>query len=430
MKKLIASSAIILLCLFSVHARVYETLVLSDGFKLQGYIMERVPGEYMKMQVESIVGTIDRDYIDDTQDVVQNNRSLMKITLNEEGIEALGGDEDLKPIEDNYAFNSVLGPVKVLLNGRNRFDYEFAPKDGCGEYMINEEIIVAIETTPRAGDAMRGLVDVIETSSDNYRGQIVKNVLGQAISMVDEEGVPYEDINVNEIVSMKVEGLDGEEDILKQAEFLDVVESDNYDEPLTGVILAKIYDDDSEKDQIVIYTLSDEEIAVPTNSITKFGREKNPDFKAGKKYTVNSGEVWVNGNKAKRYNGALEQKKNSYSLGFDAANKGAIEIKYTDLDDGELVVENKYESQFRNPNLLKMLPSRIVSQSGKRTYAFDDTELMNSHSNVIEQGRPNSKDVVKTIFKVNKPGSKMSDLYILFYKSGDKNLAYIIKILG
>ena len=137
MKKLIASSAIILLCLFSVHARVYETLVLSDGFKLQGYIMERVPGEYMKMQVESIVGTIDRDYIDDTQDVVQNNRSLMKITLNEEGIEALGGDEDLKPIEDNYAFNSVLGPVKVLLNGRNRFDYEFAPKDGCGEYLIN-----------------------------------------------------------------------------------------------------------------------------------------------------------------------------------------------------------------------------------------------------------------------------------------------------
>ena len=63
MKKLLVSSAIILLCLTTVNAKVYETLVLSDGFKLQGYIMERIPGKSMVMNVESIIGRIDRSYI-------------------------------------------------------------------------------------------------------------------------------------------------------------------------------------------------------------------------------------------------------------------------------------------------------------------------------------------------------------------------------
>ena len=58
MKKLLVSSAIILLCLSTASAKVYETLVLSDGFKLQGYIMERIPGESMTMDVESIIGSI------------------------------------------------------------------------------------------------------------------------------------------------------------------------------------------------------------------------------------------------------------------------------------------------------------------------------------------------------------------------------------
>ena len=94
MKKLLVSSAIILLCLSTANAKVYETLVLSDGFKLQGYIMERIPGESMTMDVESIIGSIDKSYIENYQDVVKNNVPMMTITLNDEGIEALGGDAD------------------------------------------------------------------------------------------------------------------------------------------------------------------------------------------------------------------------------------------------------------------------------------------------------------------------------------------------
>ena len=162
MKKLLVSSAIILLCLSTANAKVYETLVLSDGFKLQGYIMERIPGESMTMDVESIIGSIDKSYIESSQDVVKNNVSMMTITLNDEGIEALGGDADMRPIENNYIFNSVLGPVEVLRKGQ-KYQYKYAPKGGCGVYVVDEGIIEAIETTPRDKDASRGIVDVVET---------------------------------------------------------------------------------------------------------------------------------------------------------------------------------------------------------------------------------------------------------------------------
>ena len=145
MKKLLVSSAIILLSLFTANAKVYETLVLSDGFKLQGYIMERIPGESMTMDVESIIGRIDRSYIESYQDVVKNGISMREFSLSEEGVEALGGDDELKPIENNYAFNSVLGPVELMGKGQ-KFLYKYAPKGGCGTYVVDESIIEAIET--------------------------------------------------------------------------------------------------------------------------------------------------------------------------------------------------------------------------------------------------------------------------------------------
>lgn len=429
MKKLLVSSAIILLCLSTANAKVYETLVLSDGFKLQGYIMERIPGESMTMDVESIIGSIDKSYIEDYQDVVKNNVSMMTITLNDEGIEALGGDADMRPIENNYIFNSVLGPVEVLRKGQ-KYQYKYAPKDGCGVYVVDEGIIEAIETTPRDKEAARGIVDVVETrDGSTYSGQIIKNSLGQELLMNDDEGIPMDPISIDDVVSMRVIGLDEEEDILKQAEYLDVILSEDFGEPLEGVIVAKVYEEDSNNDHVVIYTLSGEEETVQTNSITKFGREKNKDFKAGKKYTVNSGEVWVCGNKAKRYDGRFERNKGSYGIVNAVAKKEAIEIKYSDLDDGEIIVENKSENRYSNPSLIRMNESKVAAPgASKNIYTFNDTELMNSRSNVVEMGRPNSKNVVRTVFKVKEPAVNTSDLYILFYKSENEDLVYIIRI--
>lgn len=429
MKKLLVSSAIILLCLSTANAKVYETLVLSDGFKLQGYIMERIPGESMTMDVESIIGSIDKSYIEDYQDVVKNNVPMMTITLNDEGIEALGGDADMKPVDNNYVFNSVLGPVEVLRKGQ-KYQYKYAPKDGCGVYVVDEGIIEAIETTPRDKDASRGIVDVVETrDGSTYSGQIIKNTLGQELLMNDDEGIPMDPISIDDVVSMRVIGLDEEEDILKQAEYLDVIESEDFGESLEGVIVAKVYEDDSNNDHVVIYTLSGDEETVQTNSITKFGREKNKDFKAGKKYTVNSGEVWVCGNKAKRYDGRFERNKGSYGIVNAVAKKEAIEIKYSDLDDGEIIVENKNENRYSNPSLIRMNESKVSAPgASKSIYTFNDSELMNSRSNVVEMGRPNSKNVVRTVYKVKEPAVNTSVLYILFYKSENEDLIYIIKI--
>ena len=248
--------------------------------------------------------------------------------------------------------------------------------------------------------------------------------------MNDNEGISIDPISVDEIVSMKVVGLDEEEDILKQAELLDVIESDDLREPLKGIIVAKVYEEDSDNDHVVIYTLSGDEETVQTNSITKFGREKNKDFKAGKKYTVNSGEVWVCGKKAKRYDGRFERNKGTYGIVNSVARKEAIEIKYADLDDGEIIVENKNENRYSNPCLIKMDPKKVAdSRASKSIYSFNDSELMNSRRNQVELGRPNSKNVVRTVFKVKKPAST-SDLYILFFMSDNEDLVYIIKMVA
>ena len=95
MKKLLVTSSILLLCMAWANATVYKTLILEDGFELKGYVMEEVPGESVKIHVDTIKGFIETNYIEKKEfRNNERNEPMMKFTLNNDGIIALGGNSN------------------------------------------------------------------------------------------------------------------------------------------------------------------------------------------------------------------------------------------------------------------------------------------------------------------------------------------------
>ena len=426
MKKLLVTSSILLLCMAWADATVYKTLILNDGFELKGYVMEEIPGESVKIHVDTIKGFIETNYVDKEEfRTNERNEPMVKIMLNNDGIIALGGDSNSKKVENNYRFNSLLGSVKINKKSSDRYDYEYAPKNGCGEYVVLDNSIKEMGTTPRSEDAARGLVDIIITQRGPLKGQIVHNDLGNTITIKDVTGV-YQTIESSEIVCMEVEGLDEDEkDILRQAEYFDVVQTNDYETPLVGVITAKKYYDDDDKDEVIVHTVSGEDVHVSYNSISKFSYRKNPNFKPGKKYDVGNGEVWINGVEINSFEGDYAVSNGKYRIPIKPARQAATKFKYSQLEDGILVLEHKDESAFRNSFLLKMNPQKKSNNVDQEYYSFSNSELTEDNIN-LDTRSTTANGIVRTTYLIKKP--RTTDYYILFFKDGKNSALYIISI--
>ncbi len=425
MKKLLVASSIILLALASAHATVYKTLVLNDGFKLTGCVMEEVPGKSVTIRVDTIAGRIDKSFIEaEERGYNEQGVSLTTIKLNAKGKKALNGSNG-KPVDNNYAYNSLQGSIVVKNDREGVYEYVCAPKGGCGTYTIVDNTIRIMERTPRPKDAARGLVDVITTKDgEQYEGQIVRNILGKTITIRHDDGRNI-DIVSNDIISMEVRGLDDEEDILKQTEFLDVIYAGGYETPLRGVLVAKIYDENPANDKITIHTESGLDVDVPYDLVSKFSYEKNKSYKPGKKYTVGINEVWVNGHKAKRYEGEYRRTNSNHRISMKAYQQ-AIKIDYADLEDGVMVLECKTKPGFKNPLLLKMDENKTHNGAQTEHYIFKDSELMNdgiSH----DSKNVSSNGIVKLTYPIDKP-ERGTDYYILYFGEESGPSIYIVGV--
>ena len=153
--------------------------------------------------------------------------------------------------------------------------------------------VVSIETLPR-DNSVRGLIDVIETSHDEYQGQIIKNTLGETIIIRANNGTDYE-INNDEVKSMRKVALDDSEDIFRQAEYLDQVYTQKDKKPIIGIITEKRFDDTrSDNDWIVLLTKDGNEEEINMNDITRYGFIVNNGYR---EHAVDYGEVWICGKK-------------------------------------------------------------------------------------------------------------------------------------
>lgn len=404
-----------LMYVLSIEAKVHDTLVLEDGFQLAGRIMERLPGESITIIVDNIKGKIEKAYID--TELSHDTSAGYLIRLNDAGKKAYGIGNQSSP--DNYFDASILHPVNLLKQGSiYEFETVFHGDENERCFEVDIQKVVSINTSPRDLKATRGLLDIIETRKDKYSGQIVENILGEMIVVLGTNGTKYE-INSDDVVSMKKEALNQNEDIFRQTELLDLVYTERNKEPIIGIITEKRFDEySSDNDCLVILTKDGSEVEVNMNEVTKYSYLINKGYR---EHPVDFGEVWICGQKG---NTVIPDKSgDTYQVLGSAMRDQMITIKYSDLNNQEIVIEHKNEPQFKTPYLIYCNPKNVSN----RIFNFSSEELMR---NTVPESWHTSLDQpdIERHYKLDKPAVNTNDWYLLFFMTSQNAMVYIIKI--
>ena len=101
-----------------------------------------------------------------------------------------------------------------------------------------------------------------------------------------------------------------------------------------------------------------------------------------------------------------------------------ITIKYSDLNNQEIVVEHKNEDQFKTPYLIYCNPKSVSN----KIYNFSPEELMR---NTVPESWHTSLDQpdIERHYKLNKkPDVNIKDRYLLFFMTGPGAMVYIINV--
>ena len=410
----------ILMSVHSIDAKVHDILVLDDGFQLKGQITERVPGESITIMVEEIQGRIKTSYLDPQKST--NSVGGYLIRLNDSGLHAYGFEQNSEISSNDYVYYSIKKPVSLIKKGASVYEYScnLSNNNTSKSFTVDIQKVVSIETLPR-DHSVRGLIDVIETNHDEYQGQIIKNTLGETIIIRANNGTDYE-INSDEVKSMRKEALDDNEDIFRQAEFLDQVYTQKDKKPIIGIITEKRFDDTlSDNDWIVLLTKDGNEEEINMNDITRYGFIVNNGYR---EHTVDYGEVWICGKKGES---TIPQKSGSKFQVPERTMRDRsrmITVKYSSLDNHEIIIEHKNEDQFKTPYLIKC-DSRAVTNG---TYSFTPEELM--QNTVPESWHTNldQPDIERHYKLKNMPAKNQNDRYLLFFMTGPQAIIYIINV--
>ena len=405
-----------LMCALSIEAKVYDTLVLDDEFQLAGRIIERVPGESITIIVDNIKGKIKEAYID--KKLSHDTSDGYLIRLNDAGKEAYGiGNQ---PSLDKYIDASILHSVNLRKQG-SVYEYESFLKGDENERRFEVDIqnVVSIISSPRDFKAKRGLLDIIETHKDKYSGQIVENILGEMIVVMGTNGTKYE-INSDDVVSMRKEALNQNEDIFKQAELLDQVYIKSKKEPIIGIITEKRFDEySSDNDCLVIITKDGNEVEVNMNEIAKYNYIINNGYRA---HPLDFGEVWICGKKG--HTVIPDKSGANFQVHERAMRDNMITIKYSDLDNQEIVIEHKNEDQFKTPYLIYCNPKSVSN----KIYNFSPEELMRHTVPESWHTSLDQPDIERHYKLNNKPAVGTNNRYLLFYMTDSGAMVYIINI--
>ena len=410
----------ILMSMHSIDAKVHDILVLDDGFQLKGQITERIPGESITIMVEEIQGRIKTSYLDPKKSTNRVDGYLIR--LNDSGKQAYGFEQKSEISTNDYVYYSIKKPVSLKTKGASVYEYSCNLSDNSisKSFTVDIQKVVSIETRPR-DNSVRGLIDVIETSHDEYQGQIIKNILGETIIIRANNGTDYE-INSDEVKSMRKVTLDDSEDIFRQAEFLDQVYTQKDKKPIIGIITEKRFDDTlSDNDWVVLLTKDGNEEEINMNDITRYGFIVNNGYR---EHAVDYGEVWICGKKGVS---TIPQKSGSK---FQVPKRTMqdpsrmITVKYSSLDNHEIIIEHKKEDQFNTPYLIKCNPTAVTNE----IYSFSPEELMQNTIPEFWHTNLDQPDIERHYKLKNMPAKDQNDRYLLFFMTGPQAIIYIINV--
>lgn len=223
-----------------------EKLHLKGDVIVEGHIMSQALGESVTFSVERTYATVKSSWVKERKDETKKvnslkeswqtwvnedfNAELDNITLSTIKLADIGYISSDKSLCQNDSIKFQL--LSSLFNGRNHIVYVF--EDGAfirfvdlspSEHRFSLSDIISIEYKERQASAINGIVDIVELKSgDEFKGQIIKKVLGEQIRMKTNEGKILNILN-KDVKCLKKESLNPALPIFYQAEYLDKIKN-------------------------------------------------------------------------------------------------------------------------------------------------------------------------------------------------------------
>ena len=235
--------------------------------------------------------------------------------------------------------------------------------------------VAIIEQAARDNELIVGLVDVIETNNrGTVKGQIIKRILGEKRSMVilTSDGTNEEILNAN-ILTQKKEKLNKDFSLFSQAEFLDVVVTE--DEEFTGIITKQDFTGDSPT--LYLEKENGEGQTIKVSNVRELRRQPNKSYNPLTVFHPESGKIYFNKTVVDKVQ-TIKWKKDFTALD-DKDIEAAQEII---AKDGKLTIDAKDTPDIRKSILLEVqqIPAGKVTryafsllEAGKGGISYDTT---------------------------------------------------------
>lgn len=304
-------------CVAGLQAQNIESVELCDGSLLEGYISEQSPGKSMLFSacrativipskaVASIVehnvayASLSSDWKRWADEFAKGKKDLVLSDIRLVS-ELKVTNEEADTLQDKQkALPEYLSTppykVRVLEKGTVIKYLDLTPQ----VFRLKWSDVKCIYHSRRPGLAMSGLNSVIclKGSGDEYRGEIVEQLVGKQIRLLKSDGV-IEVIDANQMTSIRKEKLNPEQDLFEQTPLLDQVYT-RTGNMITGIIVEQNLV--STKEKPAFFTVQNRDggtRVVAYSDVEKYGRCVNSDYKLLTDIVLDDTTVMVNRQKA------------------------------------------------------------------------------------------------------------------------------------
>lgn len=356
MKKIIFVIGVIsLLCVCKTHAIRTEKLNLKGGVVVEGHIQSQALGKSVTFSIERTHATVDskwiadrtiekveikslknpwKEWVDEQEDTkkflsTKENITLSKIRFVSKS--AIRSDTSLWPKDSlkmsvlSYLFDEYNHQVYMFEEGAYFSFVDLTPK----VVKFNLSDIYSIEYCERDSMSLNGIVDVIElknNSEASLKGQIIEKVVGKLIKIKTRDGIIHSVLNSN-IRCLRKEKLNPDISILKQAQFLDIVNGTR------GIIVCQELS--SEKPYIQMIDEEESQKQFDMKEVETIKSYENSNYDPMLDIVIKGQEVYFNRHIAKPV--VCMKRKENYSIIGDSL----VNIPKLALDSigGEMIVE-------------------------------------------------------------------------------------------
>lgn len=427
------------LWLFSAQyadAQKVETLVLSDGTELTGYVSVQnfndgvtfysveskivMPSEYVHLCTDYMekydnLSSEWKEWADANNWNPDEDFNLNTIELKHKSLPfaqpkkfTIADSEELKK-------NSEIPDVHILMKGDRIIFVDMHPYT----FTLSWDVIECQKRQPRDEQQLNGLVDVLRKGgkSEELKGTIVEQKPGKEIQLQNSNRL-IEVLKADDIVSIRKERVNADQTLLQQSPLIETIVLKT-GEGITGLIKEQNFDvDDGKGYSIMTVEQADgSSRIVPHVDVKEILRKPNPDYVPLFDKELAADSIMLLNDREVKF---AELKFNKKKTELRVANLDSclIGLMLDEVKDGKFIFEVKNINDMAG---FELVPLYEKGKKKKVEWGFTTQER---YENAIrpEQKSVNSKEVLKMTFVVTKPG-----LYLLYQPKQKRGIVCKIK---